>query len=229
VNPSPAAEAGPSGRRVLVLGDGEPADSVAAALAADIVIHSSPTISEIDDESVDRMLGDDEGVDIVVHALYPAECRLSKPLLELTEDEWRNRCDEPLEAAIRLARGSHRHLLAGKGTIVYLVPLMGAAGGSGFAPFVGAAEGVRVLARSLARSWGRDGIRSHSMTLDPSVFLAPEHAAAVAQASTIHPPALGRLPDVDEIVAAIEHISSSEFSGLTGTSLVMDGGAWMVG
>ena len=67
------------------------------------------------------------------------------------------------------------------------------------------------------------------MTLDPSVFLAPEHAATLAEAGAIHPPALGRLPDVDEIVAAIEHISSPEFSGLTGASLVMDGGAWMVG
>ena len=229
MSPTPGTRVGPSGRRTLVLGDGEPAESVAAALPTGIVIRASPTISEIHDGSVDDLLGDDEGVDLMVHALYPAECRLPKPLVELTEAEWGRRCDEPLEAAIRLARGGYRHLAARNGTIVFLVPLMAAAGGSGLAPFAGAAEGVRILARSLARSWGRSGVRSHSITLDPSAFLAPEHAAEVAAVATIHPPALGRLPDATEIVAAIEHLSAPELSGLTGASLVMDGGAWMTG
>ena len=35
-----------------------------------------------------------------------------------------------------------------------------------------AGEGIRLLAKSLAKTWGADGITAHSITLDPHAFLA---------------------------------------------------------
>ena len=165
----------------------------------------------------------------MVHALYPEQSRTPTPVEEMTSDDWAAACDDPLEAGIRLARGAHRHLAARQGTIVFCVPLVGAAGAANLVALAGLAEGLRVLARSLARCWGADRIRAHAVTLSPSMFLSPEHAASATAATALHDPALGRLPSAAEIAAVIDGLADPAAAGLTGASLVMDGGAWMAG
>ncbi|MEZ5165970.1 MAG: hypothetical protein R2695_05575 [Acidimicrobiales bacterium] len=73
----------------------------------------------------------------------------------------------------------------------------------GFAPFATAAEGVRLLAKSLAKTWGGDGIRAHAITLDPSAFLDPVDAAGMAEANALHAPPLGSVPALATDVTAI--------------------------
>ena len=220
-------------RNVLVVGGGEPAAGLAAELSGRVV-RVDPAPADIDDGFVDRQTRADgepiDGLDLVVHALYPEQSRTPARIEEMTLDDWAAACDDPLEAAIRVARGAHRHLAARRGTIVLCVPLVGAAGAANFVALSGLAEGLRVLARSLARSWGSDQIRAHAVTLHPSMFLPPEHAAAALDATALHDPALGRLPSATEIAAVIDALSDSRMTGaLTGASLVMDGGTWMAG
>ena len=180
----------------------------------------------ITDHTVDE-LGVD-GLDLVVHSAYPAVSRTRRPLIELTVDDWRLACDEPLESAVRLARGAHRHLAARNGTIVFVVPVMASAGADGFAPLATAAEGVRILAKSLARTWGGDGIRAHALTLDPHHFLDGDDAAGIAAANALHDPPLGP-PDAADVAGVIDLLASAPAAVLTGTSLVVDGGLWMPG
>lgn len=218
-------------RDILVVGGDDPATALASELSGN-VLHVAPGAEEVDDGFVDGVRRADgtavNGLDLVVHALYPQQSRTPARIDEMTEREWAAACDDPLEAAIRLARGSHRHLAARQGTIVFCVPLVGAAGAASFVALSALAEGLRVLARSLARSWGPEQIRAHAVTLHPSMFLAPEHAATAATA--LHDPALGRLPSATEIAAVIDALADDRVTaGLTGASLVMDGGTWMVG
>ena len=161
---------------------------------------------------------------------YPAASRRRSDLTELQAADWTAACDTPLEAAIRLAQALHRPLAAAGGTIVFLVPLIASAGGAGFVPFAGAAEGVRLLAKSLAKTWGEDGIRAHAVTLDPSAFLAADDAAGMAEANALHDPPLGRVPDLQtEVAAAVAALAGDDLAALTGASLVVDGGLWMPG
>ena len=219
-------------RDVLVVGGGDPAAALATELSGNVRL-IAPAPREVDDGFVDRLARADgspfDGLDLVVHALYPVHSRIPAPIDEMTEDDWAAACDAPLEAGIRVARGAHRHLAARQGTIVFCVPLVGAAGASGFSALAGLAEGLRVLARSLARGWGVDQIRSHALTLHPSMFLSRQHAAAAVGATALHDPALGRLPSAAEIAAVIDSLADPAAAGLTGASLVMDGGAWMAG
>ena len=214
-------------RDVLVVGGGDPATAVAAELSGDVLL-VDPAPSDVDDGFVDGLARSDgspvDGLDLVVHALYPAGSRTPARIDELTVDGWAAACDDPLEAAIRLARGVHRHLAARRGTIVVCVPLVGAAGAANLVALSALAEGLR------ARSWGPDRIRAHAVTLHPSIFLAPEHAPAVVDATALHDAALGRLPSAAEIASVIDTLADGQATaGLTGASLVMDGGTWMTG
>lgn len=219
-------------RDVLVVGGGDPAAALAAELSGTVRL-VAPEAQEVDDGFVDRLGRAEgnpvEGLDLVVHALYPTRSRIPARIEEMTEDDWNAACDAPLEAGMRLARGAHRHLAARRGTIVFCVPIVGAAGAARFSALAAVAEGLRVLARSLARGWGADGIRAHAVTLHPSMFLAPQHSASAVEANALHDPALGRLPSAAEVAAVIDALGGPGARGLTGASLVVDGGAWMAG
>ncbi len=218
-------------RDVLVVGGGDPATAIAGALEGR-VLHAAPEPEDVDDGFVDRLQTDRgtavEGLDLLVHALYPERSLIPTPIHEMSPQEWRSACDSPLEAAMRLARGAHRHLAARQGTIVLCVPLVGSAGAANLAALAGVAEGSRILARSLARCWGRDGIRCHAVSLHPAMFLPPEHAIAASTALALHDPAIGRLPSIEEVAAVVETLAGTPGS-FTGASLVVDGGAWMSG
>lgn len=217
-------------RTALVVGGGDPADSVGVGLVAAGWSLLRFGDDQINDDTVATTFPTLEHLDLVVHARYPSVCRQRMDLTEMTAEQWHAACDEPLESGIRLARAAHKPLRAAAGTIVYLVPLMASAGGDGFAPFAGAAEGLRVLAKSLAKTWGTDGIRVHAITLDPGAFLSPEDASGMAEANSLHDPPLGRVPDLaSEVSLIVDALTSDAFGALTGASLVVDGGLWMPG
>ena len=219
-------------RTALIVGADDPAAAIAAGLERGgwtVRRHDDDTVPWADDTVADTF-PDLTHLDLVVHARYPAPSRRRAALTELSPDDWHERADEPLEAAIRLARGVHGGLASATGTMVFLVPLMASAGGAGFAPMATAAEGIRILAKSLAKTWGADGIRCHAITLDPSAFLDPADADGMAEANSLHDPPLGRVPDLaDEVARVVAALAGGDFDALTGASLVVDGGLWMPG
>jgi NAD(P)-dependent dehydrogenase (short-subunit alcohol dehydrogenase family) len=219
-------------RTALIVGADDPADSIASGLADAgwVVLRIDDDDLMWDDHTIAAAFPDLDGLDLVVHARYPAASRRRGALMDLTDDDWRIRADEPFEATIRLARSAHPYLAGSAGTIVFLVPLMASAGGEGFAPMATAAEGARLLAKSLAKTWGHDHIRAHAITLDPSAFLAPDEAAGMAEANSLHDPPLGRVPDLStEVAPIVNALTTDDFTSLLGASLVVDGGLWMPG
>lgn len=201
-------------RRALIIGTGV-ADRIAAGLPH---------------WDLERATGRSEPLDLVVWADYAPASLLPRPLTQTTAAEWNEACDLPLRSAIDLTRTVHPRLSAGRGTIVFVVPLMASAGGSGYAALATVGEGVRILAKSLAKTWGPDGITAHAVTLDPHAFLAPEHAAGIAADNALHEPPLGGVPDdTDEVTPIIGWLASDPARSLTGASLVIDGGLWMPG
>ncbi|MEM8705541.1 MAG: SDR family oxidoreductase [Actinomycetota bacterium] len=200
-------------RRALIVGSG-----VADRLADGLV-----------DWEIDRAPGAD-ALDLVVWADYPAIACVPRRLIDLSPAEWDEACDQPLRAAIDLARDVHAPLSEAGGTFVAIVPLMASAGGAEYTALASVGEGVRLLTKSLAKTWGADGITAHSVTLDPHAFLAEHDAAGIAADNALHDPPLGRVPDdADDIAPIIDWLSSPTAAPLVGSSLVIDGGLWMPG
>ena len=107
---------------------------------------------------------------------------------------------------------------------------MASAGGAGYTALAGLGEGVRILAKSLAKTWGADGITAHAITLDPHAFLDAEDAAGIAADNALHDPPLGRIPDdTADVAPIIDWLASDTAAPLVGSSLVIDGGLWMPG
>jgi len=217
-------------RRALVVGARDPGIAVAGALRERgwTVTHLADDDLAWTDSTIDHL--GHAPLDLVVHARYPAIARQRQAFIDLSAAHWAAAADEPLEAAIRLARAAHSRLAAVDGTMIFLVPLMASAGGEGFAAMATAAEGARLLAKSLAKTWGDDGIAVHAITLDPSAFLAADDAAGMAEANALHNAPLGHVPDLTtELTPIIDALTTNDFAGLTGASLVVDGGLWMPG
>ena len=201
-------------RRALIVGSGV-ADRVAAGLQG---------------WAIERAPGGTGPLELVVWADYPAAAAEPALLVDLSLDEWNERCDVPLRGAIDLARDAHHRLASASGTIVFLVPLMASAGGDRFAALAALGEGVRVLAKSLAKTWGGDDITAHAVTLDPHAFLDAADAAGIASANALHDHPLGRVPsDTVDVAPIIEWLSTDPAAPWTGGSLVVDGGLWMPG
>jgi len=213
-------------RDALIVGDAL-GDRIAAGLSSNLHVHRrNPEIWT--DHTLDD-LGCD-GLDLVVHCAYPAQsCRYQR-LTTLSDDDWATMSDRQLENAVRLARAAHPLLKARHGTIVFVVPLMASAGGDGFAALATAAEGIRILAKSLAKSWGDDAITAHAVTLDAGAFVESAPANTLAKSNALHDSPLGRVPDDrDDVAPIIEWLAGPAAAPLTGTSLVVDGGLWMPG
>ena len=219
-------------RDVMVVGGGDPAASLANGLTGNVRL-ATPAPAEVDDDFVERFgevsgspIG---GLDLVVHALYPQASRSRCRIEDMSPQHWRAACDEPLEAGMRLARSAYEHLRQRQGVILYCVPLVGSSGAGDFSALAAVAEGLRVLARSLARGWGGDGIRAHAITLHSGIFVRSADVTAATEATSLHEPALARLPSIAQVASMINLLCSPEAGSLTGASLIMDGGSWMTG
>jgi 3-oxoacyl-[acyl-carrier protein] reductase len=99
----------------------------------------------------------------------------------------------------------------------------GASGAPSSAPFVAAVEGVRAMAKSAARQWGAQGISVNCVSV-PLELLAPAHAG---HTSFLPPPARVRDDPVADVAGAVEFLCSPSARGISGATLLVDGGAVM--
>jgi 3-oxoacyl-[acyl-carrier protein] reductase len=164
-------------------------------------------------------------IDVVVHVCVDDDALVPQPLADTDPHEWDARGEALLRDAIFTFQAAHsRFSPTGTGRVVLLAPTSGFTGAGGFVPASTAIEGARALAKSAARQWGRQAITVNTILVPPAL-VTPELVAATTFEA---PPAVGQLPDVrDDVAATIAHFAAPTSGGISGSTLIVDGGSVM--
>jgi NAD(P)-dependent dehydrogenase (short-subunit alcohol dehydrogenase family) len=165
------------------------------------------------------------GIDFLVNNAGRAA---RKPALELSREEWQDVVDLNLTAVFTCSRSAVPHFRKrGGGAIVNLASIMGFSGGIFPNASYQATKGAVVnLTRALALEWAAENVRVNAVAptfvrtgLTVPIFSNPELEQRVMQ----HTP-LGRLPEPEEIAAAIVYLCTPAARCITGITLPVDSG-----
>ena len=147
---------------------------------------------------------------------------------DISEDDWDRTLDVSLKGMFLMSRCAIPHMLqAGGGSIVNMASAVALMGSRNSPAYVAAKGAVISFTRSLAIDFGKQGIRANCV--------APGSIATGANAESRKDPRwtefvlehtlLGRTGVPEDIARAVLYLASSESSYVTGTTLVVDGGA----
>jgi NAD(P)-dependent dehydrogenase (short-subunit alcohol dehydrogenase family) len=165
------------------------------------------------------------GLDILVNNAGRAA---RKPAVDLKKSDWDAVLELNLTATFLCSRLAQPYMKArGGGAIVNLASIMGLSGGLfPNASYQASKGGVVNLTRALALEWAADNIRVNAVAptfvrteLTVPIFGNPE----VLEKVMAHTP-LGRLPEVEDIAAAILYLCSPAARCITGITLPVDSG-----
>ena len=175
------------------------------------------------DAVVEAALAAHGRVDLLVHC---AGGQFTAPAEEISDNGWRAVHRLNLDAAWHLTRTvAERSMIPGRHGVVVFVGFSPRRGIPGYAHSAAARAALENLASGLALEWSRYGIRA--VCVAPGT-IATEGLAAYgddAAAAWERSVPLQRLGTADEVAAVIAFLCSSGGAYVTGTTVVVDGGA----
>ncbi|BAJ73625.1 dehydrogenase with different specificities [Microbacterium testaceum StLB037] len=156
------------------------------------------------------------------------------------DDAWEAALRANVTTAFVMVRAALPALIAARGRVVVMSSIAGLAAGPSVAGYTVGKHALIGLTRSLARDYGRAGVRVN--TVCPGWVATPmadeemdafaraaglsDRAAAYAAVTTDVP--LGRPAQPDEIAGVVRFLASPDSSYITGATIVADGGAQIV-
>lgn len=170
-------------------------------------------------------------VDLMVHGAIPKAALVPRTIDALSVLDWDTLCLKALKTSLYCLQAGYRQMAGRGGAMVLVGANVSLIGAAGLVALSTVLEGQRALAKSAARQWGRHGIRVNwvgpaATKLDAA--LAETHLPQVPELGP-PPPPLGRAPELrDEIAPVIAFLAGPAGRMITGATLCMDGGEWMV-
>lgn len=149
-------------------------------------------------------------------------------VLTTSEDEWDRTQNVTLKSMYLLSRAAIPELLAsGAGAIVNTASVSGMIGSRNFSAYAAAKGGVIALTKSMAKDFGKQGIRVNCIAPGPIdtpaiAGLKKDPAWLELQMNRL---LLDHLGKPEDVAHAALYLASDEASFVTGTTLVVDGGA----
>jgi NAD(P)-dependent dehydrogenase (short-subunit alcohol dehydrogenase family) len=180
---------------------------------------------------------DRRGLDAALAAVDPLDVAIgnagiveSAPFLDITAEQWRAHLDINLTGCFNLGQAAARLMVARArpGLVLFTGSWVGEIPWPEIAAYCVSKAGVRMLARSMARELAGHGIRVNVVA--PGIVFAgmarhqyetdPDYAR---RASVVVP--LGELGTAEQVAQAAAFLCSSEAAYMTGSVLLVDGGA----
>lgn len=150
-------------------------------------------------------------------------------LLRMKADEWDEIINTNLSSVYRMSKAVLRGMMkARRGRIVNIASIVGVMGNAGQTNYAAAKAGIIGFSKSLAREVGSRGI---TVNVVAPGFISTDMTAqlpAEQQAQLVQQVALGRLGSVDDIAHAVAFLASPQAGYITGETLHVNGGMYMV-
>ncbi|HEV2540123.1 MAG TPA: glucose 1-dehydrogenase [Frateuria sp.] len=155
-----------------------------------------------------------------------------KPTHELTEEEWDSVQAVNVKGVFFCTKHAIPHMRrAGGGSIVNLSSIYGLVGAADVPPYHASKGAVRLMSKTDALLYARDGIRVNSV--HPGFIWTPMVHGFLSghggdldeqrrQVGALHP--LGHMGEPDDIAWGVIYLASDEAKFVTGSELVIDGG-----
>ena len=150
------------------------------------------------------------------------------PLIDLRPDGWHKAIALNLDSVFMFCQEAGRHMVAnGSGSVINMSSVAGVHGAPALSYYSAAKHAVVGLTKTLAIEWGDSGVRVNALCpgwvkteLNRPFWSDPETSASFVQNQPIK-----RWGEPEEIAAAAVWLASDAASYVTGSTIVIDGGA----
>jgi 3-oxoacyl-[acyl-carrier protein] reductase len=175
-------------------------------------------------------------IDILVHTAGGVAGQVMRPIEEVSDEDWRVIFAINLDGAFHFTRAVAPHMKRGGGGSI--VNISSGAGRSysltGIQAYASAKAGLIGFTRQTARELGQHGIRVNSIApgfvRSNPASEAQWHAMGEAgQRALVESIALRRLGTPEDIARAVCFFASDDASWISGQTISVDGGHWMLG
>ncbi|EST59232.1 3-oxoacyl-ACP reductase FabG [Proteus cibi] len=183
-----------------------------------------------ENDSIEKLLADVRAefgeIDILVNNAGITRDNL---LMRMKDDEWQDIIDTNLSSVFRLSKAVMRAMMKKRhGRIITIGSVVGTMGNAGQANYAAAKAGVIGFSKSLAREVASRGI---TVNVVAPGFIETDMTRALTddqRAGILSQVPANRLGDAKEIASAVAFLASDEASYITGETLHVNGGMYMI-
>ncbi|MBG2710501.1 3-oxoacyl-ACP reductase FabG [Proteus sp. DFP240708] len=183
-----------------------------------------------ENDSIEKFLADVRAefgeIDILVNNAGITRDNL---LMRMKDDEWQDIIDTNLSSVFRLSKAVMRAMMKKRyGRIITIGSVVGTMGNAGQANYAAAKAGVIGFSKSLAREVASRGI---TVNVVAPGFIETDMTRALTddqRAGILSQVPANRLGDAKEIASAVAFLASDEASYITGETLHVNGGMYMI-
>ena len=187
-------------------------------------------LNVVDSASIEQVLttirADFGEIDILVNNAGITRDNL---LMRMKDDEWQDILDTNLTSVFRLSKAVMRAMMKKRcGRIITIGSVVGTMGNAGQANYAAAKAGLIGFSKSLAREVASRGI---TVNVVAPGFIETDMTRALTddqRAGILSSVPANRLGDAKEIASAVAFLASDEASYITGETLHVNGGMYMI-
>ena len=191
-----------------------------------LVLQADVTDRQQVNQMVDQVIQEWQHIDVLVsnvgHAYY-------RSIDELTPEDWYLSVDENLTSQVYCLQAVLPHMLAEHyGRLILLSSISAQRGSpSGDIAYTACKAGIVAMAKTLARSYAREGITVNAVA--PGIIDAglSDHMSAERKAQVAQAVPLGRLGTAEEVGEVIAFLASDRASYVTGQLIAVNGGLYL--
>lgn len=191
-----------------------------------LVVPCDVTNSAQVEEAVKKTVDELGGLEVVVN--NAGGSRFMSPLIGVREEGWDKAINSNLKSCYLVCKIAGTHLLnQQKGSVINIASVAGVTGSPTLSFYSAAKFGMIGLTRTLGREWASLGVRVNAISpgaIDTDIWGSLKEDPNFVEMSISGIP-MGRWGTPDEIASAAVFLASDASSFMTGSNIVIDGGA----